>query len=907
MKHGVTYLILILLTLATVQAQPDAATVRGNDFWVTFLYNYHETASYNPGQLGITCIGDQSCNVNVSSPTGSDNLFLNSGNGFHVTHVVGDNNNMPVATVYNGGYHITSSSDIWLYARNYIRGTQDIAAVVPTALLDTAYIVQDYPSWNYGSQVAFVATENNTTLTMTVPCDIQGASITAGTTLTLTLMAGQSYYLVSDGNSSSFTGMRVVSNGKPFAAFQGGRRVLVPQGGSGSDMLFEQILPTRLWGTEFIVPGAAAQNGYNYVRITSSEDSCVVSVDGASPITLMENATAEYSIPTGGVKHISATKPVCVILYLTSYNTAGSTGDPSSVTIAPINGGVYESRFRTQTTIGIDNNSHYLNIVCDTSWSDSLLLDGQAPANFTATSSLYGRYRVYRVQVAGDMNHHLLNSSGPFVAYAYGLGYYESYAFSLGFNPVSGRIHDTVECHDTVCQYESFEGCGFSIDSGETATAGALERWRQAVGNDTVHHYHLSLVVRSVADSVVEGQITRGDTLFFHGDTLTAAGNYLYSLTAANGCDSIVRLHLMYSMDTIEYYDTVCQGQAYSGYGFNITTTQTAGTRAYWDDWGDSLCRYCLWLTVLPISYTDTTVCVFMGDTVFHDGDTLVDTGAYTTIYTAANGCDSVFTLHLRYEEMRLEASADGICPGDSVTLTAIGTHTAWWVSTPPDETLAGQQEMTTIVVRPQQSTTYCLFSREGGEMIGCIDVGVEAPPELCVQLSIPIIDFDYPVVHFNDCSESGVVSNWTFSEYGISAGEDVTVSQRKVMRKFQHPLPDSVVVTLQSCNQYHCCADTVFCVPTKIRSVWWPNVFTPGEEQNNRFGCVTSIDIVEYELFIYNRLGLQVFHSADPTAAWDGTCEGVPVQQGAYVYRWYIRDVYGSLKNGVGTVTLIR
>ncbi len=900
MKHGVTYLILILLTLATVQAQPSPQcpelTNKGTDFWFMYLYNMNINSGSWTSHRSLIVAGDQSATIQVEGPSGATSTFTVPGGSYDDTHEYGTNV-LTVATPYNGGYHITSSQPVFAYTRNYVESTHDVATLLPTYTLDTHYIVQDYPSQQYGGEVGFVATEDNTVLTMTVPCDIANTSIAAGTTLTPTLMQGQAYMLLGEG---SLAGMEVTSNGKPFAMFQGGWNPSVPENVGGRDHIYEQALPVKYWGTEFIVMSSAEQS-VNQIRITSSEDGCVVTSNGISLGTLGAGQTMTQTCLANASYAISASKPVMVVLYLGSYTAGGNTGDPASVIIPPLDRGVCESRFVLHNTPLLT--THRLCVVCDTAYCNGLTLDGNpVPPSTTVVDG----HRLYRLVVTGG-GHTLQNSVGPFVAYAYGIGHYEGYAFPLGFGLGLELVHDTVECHDTVCQYESFEGCGFSIDSGETATAGALERWRQAVGNDTVHHYHLSLVVRSVADSVVESQIARGDTLFFHGDTLTAAGNYLYSLTAANGCDSIVRLHLIYSMDTIEYYDTVCQGQAYSGYGFNITTTQTAGTRAYWDDWGDSLYRYCLWLTVLPISYTDTTVYVFMGDTVFHNGDTLVDTGAYTTIYTAANGCDSVFTLHLRYEEMRLEASADGICPGDSVTLTATGTHTAWWVSTPPDETLAGQQEMTTIVVRPQQSTTYCLFSREGGEMIGCIDVGVEAPPELCVQLSIPIIDFDYPVVHFNDCSESGVVSNWTFSEYGISAGEDVTVSQRKVIRKFQHPLPDSVVVTLQSCNQYHCCADTVFCVPTKIRSVWWPNVFTPGEEQNNRFGCVTSIDIAEYELFIYNRLGLQVFHSADPTAAWDGTCEGVPVQQGAYVYRWYIRDVYGSLKNGVGTVTLIR
>lgn len=97
------------------------------------------------------------------------------------------------------------------------------------------------------------------------------------------------------------------------------------------------------------------------------------------------------------------------------------------------------------------------------------------------------------------------------------------------------------------------------------------------------------------------------------------------------------------------------------------------------------------------------------------------------------------------------------------------------------------------------------------------------------------------------------------------------------------------------------------FSIHKKIRSIWWPNVFTPDEERNNRFGCTVTYEIVAFEMHIYNRQGLLVYHTTDPSATWDGTHEGKPCPQGAYVYRWHAKYAYGYVKNGVGTVTLIR
>lgn len=803
MKHKVTYLVLALLASVSLRAQNNtlcpSATNMGTDFWVAFIYNYHETQSYNPGQLSITCVGNQNCTVSSVGPGSTCSLPLNAANSFCVTQPLGDNGNIPVGTVFNGGFHVTSPEPIWLYACNYVRSTQDIATILPTSALGTAYIVQDYPAWEYGSQVLFLATENNTVLNFTVPCNIQGTSIVAGTTLTPTLMRGQTLLLISNGNGSSFSGMHVVSNGKPFALFQGGRRIKVPTNGSGSDLLFEQALPINYWGTEFVVAGASMQTGNNYVRITSSQDSCTITVNGTPlPTLLSAGETYELSFPTTDMRHILTSKPACVVLYLTSYVNAGNKGDPSSVIIAPVDRGVCDCRFLCSNTLEINTNSHYLCVICDTAWDSSMHLDGQPIPEGTTI----GRYRVHRRPLAGNENHsgvhHLHNDNGPFTGYTYGLEYYESYAFPLGFglNPFNA-MHDTLQCLDTVCQLQQYSGYGFSISSTETSSAGTLERWRISSSGDTVHHYHLTLTVLPAADTNIFGWIVLGDTIFYNGDTLTERGDYSYH-------------------------------------------------------------------------------------------------------FTAANGCDSTLVLHLEYGESILTASTDGICPGDSVILNAAGTLSPWWSATPPDTSLVAQQGHTPIVVRPQQTTSYCLFSSEGGDLIDCIVVGVEPPPTLCVELSLPFIDFDSPTVYFTDCSEGGASSTWCFDD-------GITLNGAYSRRQFNHPLPDSVVVTLQTCNRYHCCADTTFSIHKKIRSIWWPNVFTPDEEQNNRFGCTVTYEIVAFEMHIYNRQGLLVYHTTDPSATWDGTHEGKPCPQGAYVYHWHAKYAYGYVKNGVGTVTLIR
>jgi gliding motility-associated-like protein len=67
--------------------------------------------------------------------------------------------------------------------------------------------------------------------------------------------------------------------------------------------------------------------------------------------------------------------------------------------------------------------------------------------------------------------------------------------------------------------------------------------------------------------------IIAGDTLYFNDTTLTVAGQYFFTLSAANGCDSIVKLHLDYEGVGINASPVgVCPGQ--------MATLTTQGTHA---------------------------------------------------------------------------------------------------------------------------------------------------------------------------------------------------------------------------------------------------------------------------------------------------------------------------------------
>jgi hypothetical protein len=122
------------------------------------------------------------------------------------------------------------------------------------------------------------------------------------------------------------------------------------------------------------------------------------------------------------------------------------------------------------------------------------------------------------------------------------------------------------------------------------------------------------------------------------------------------------------------FYDEVCQGAAYDGNGFSLAAEETAtpGTFAHTrvEVVGDCPVTHFLELTVKPVvtASFEVTDC----GSYKWNGQTYTESGDYVQTFSAANGCDSVVTMHLTLlpsPEAVVEATNDTICKGDGVTL----------------------------------------------------------------------------------------------------------------------------------------------------------------------------------------------------------------------------------------------
>ncbi len=179
----------------------------------------------------------------------------------------------------------------------------------------------------------------------------------------------------------------------------------------------------------------------------------------------------------------------------------------------------------------------------------------------------------------------------------------------------------------------------------------------------------LQLTVLPVPETSLIESICEGESLAVGNSTYTTSGAYSDTLTAANGCDSIVTLNL----EVIPVPETVLDEQICEGGTYNIggQVLEMPGTYQITFPNPQTGCDSLVTinLSVLPDFFTQMDAAICEGETYPFGGVDLSQPGAYQEVYAAGNGCDSVVVLNLTVNPV-VEAALDTtLCPGQALYL----------------------------------------------------------------------------------------------------------------------------------------------------------------------------------------------------------------------------------------------
>lgn len=474
-KYLFTILFLFVVLGSNLYSEITSA---GNDFWITFMPNYHnnkfsQIESKKYADSLFIFIGANKATKGTVEYTNKFGSFFQE--NFEITdpakiyifkicyydfELIGynDSGNDYSSDNYNEkitnmAFHIKSDDDVFVYGLNKAVTTSDAFLALPTKSLGTEYFVLSYYS-DYSSdtdflisrtpsQFAIVATEDNTKVEIEPSC--KTAALGSDAKQTKTLNKGQVYLVQAyfpdyDALRTDLTGSYVKSD-KPIAVFSGHQRTALPYNYMGytnrsRDHIVEEMIPVSAWGMNaFIVPLVAPSQennvGYDIYRVLSGFDNTKITINSSEVVTLNKGEFLERELD--GPVMINGDKPFLAGEYK---KTCYQLGDPFLLLIPPKEQFCKSYRVIHPDCKNSENNSsfyteQYITLVIPKSIRDSVYINSlrNTQYSYDIPNSDYC-YKSVRVS-AGIYE---LRASQPFGVYIIGYGYADSYGYVGGLS-----------------------------------------------------------------------------------------------------------------------------------------------------------------------------------------------------------------------------------------------------------------------------------------------------------------------------------------------------------------------------------------------------------------------------------------------------------------------------------------
>ncbi len=161
----------------------------------------------------------------------------------------------------------------------------------------------------------------------------------------------------------------------------------------------------------------------------------------------------------------------------------------------------------------------------------------------------------------------------------------------------------------------------------------------------------------------------------------------------------------------------------------------------------------------------------------------------------------------------------------------------------------------------------------------------------------------DNPTIDFINQSTNATIYQWNF-------GDSFSSSEPNPSHTY---LEEGTFSTLLIATNSDGCMDSV---RHEIRidglfTFYAPNAFTPNRNGNNDIFIPigTGWDFSSYDLWVYDRWGNMCFHTNDAMLGWDGKANnGSSVsQEDVYVWKVFLKDIYGKNHHYIGNVVIIK
>lgn len=474
MAQRIIIVVCVLLGLASAICAQDLRDTYGRDFWIAVPPNDHSSVgNRDPSILSVFVVCNEPTTLRFESQKRDGTAFNSTINvpGSAVWELRFSTSDYELRGVTTPGgtcvdceepipssIHITTSTDVTVYAVIRDDNTSDAWLVLPTDALGTDYVVSTYASSAeadttfisrtftaaYPSQFLVIATEDSTRLD--VQLSVSRSARSDGDIRTVELNRGDAYlvqaYVSAQRQNDDLSGSQVRST-KPIAVLGAHYRAQVPilSERASRDCLVEQLPSTDVWGKRVVVPPLVppadirrvSARDVSLVRILASVAKTGITINGAPTAVLGTGAYLDVPL-TDTPLDIVGTNPILVTIIDRTANRdngTGRSGDPSLIVVPPVE--QFLTSYRVTSIEPRQSGTafytqHQVTCIVPMSHAASLQLDGTpTPAAIPIPGTDLGY-----VHASVTNGRHTATCDTTFGIIVYGYGPAESYGYTGG-------------------------------------------------------------------------------------------------------------------------------------------------------------------------------------------------------------------------------------------------------------------------------------------------------------------------------------------------------------------------------------------------------------------------------------------------------------------------------------------
>jgi len=298
--------------------------------------------------------------------------------------------------------------------------------------------------------------------------------------------------------------------------------------------------------------------------------------------------------------------------------------------------------------------------------------------------------------------------------------------------------------------------------------------------------------------------------------------------------------------------------------------------------------------------YPDATLSSNIGVSVV---STPLITTNYEVIGTDLIGCEDTSNIVVSVIPLPTASIVSGggvVCSGDSASIVVNLTgNPNWNITYSVNGSVSSVSSSTSpVIIYSNLEGTYTIpFISDAN---GCTNVGTGS--ELVDVINTPQANVDFSPENPNMLNpEVSFINNSIFSNSYLWLFGDNSPNSTEFEPSHVYDLDDTYQVLLLAENGP--CTDTAFVVVTvdPYYALYVPNTFTPNDDGRNDDFVPKGVGIKEFEIYIFNRWGEEVFHSVDMDVCWDGG-KAVP---SSYSYVISVVDKMGEFHRKTGNILI--